>query len=220
MNAFRPYTEHLSVDDAESLQRSNEFLNCMQRRRTVRDFADRPVASSVVDNCLKVAMSAPSGANQQPWTFVVVEDGEIRSKIREAAEEEERQFYQQRAPQEWLNAVAPFGTDASKPFLETAPVVIAIFAQTWKPLADNQRGKHYYVNESVGIATGFLITALHQAGLSTLTHTPSPMNFLNTILGLPENERPFLLLIAGYPATNCQVPDIKKRPFDSVVVRL
>jgi iodotyrosine deiodinase len=219
MSQFRPYSEFSVMSDEESLGRSEAFLNQMRTRRTVREFSARPVAREVVDNCLKVAMAAPSGANQQPWTFVIIEGAELRNRLRKAAEQEEHEFYSQRAPQEWLNALAPFGTDASKPFLEIAPVLIAIFAQAWKRLPDGGRGKHYYVNESVGIATGFLIAALHNAGLATLTHTPSPMNFLNQLLGRPENERPFLLLVAGYPSDTCCVPVIEKKAFSEVVVR-
>jgi iodotyrosine deiodinase len=218
MNQARPYTEYIAMFDEESLRRSEAFLNHMQTRRTVRDFSARPVARAVVDNCLKVAMSAPSGANQQPWTFVVIEGAELKRRLRTAAEQEEREFYDNRAPQEWLDALAPIGTDASKPFLETAPVLIAIFAQAWKQLPDGGRGKHYYVSESVGIATGFLIAALHNAGLSTLTHTPSPMKFLNQLLDRPVNERPFLLLVAGYPSKHCTVPIIEKKSFSESVV--
>ena len=220
MSHFRPYSEFIPHSDAESLRGSELFLESMQRRRTIREFSQRTVLPGIIENCLKTALTAPSGANQQPWTFVLAEDPAVRKQLREAAEEEEREFYQHRAPQEWLDAVSPFGTDSSKPFIETAPVVIAIFAQAWKPLPNNQRGKHYYVTESVGIATGFLIAALHQAGLATLTHTPSPMNFLNRILHRPENERPFLLLVAGYPADNCRVPDITKRRFEDAVKRM
>ena len=202
------------------LARSEALRSHMATRRTVREFSDEPVNMAVVDHCLNVALSAPSGANQQPWTFVVVEDQAVRRKLREAAEAEEREFYNGRASDEWLDAVAQFGTDALKPFLETAPVVICIFAESWKSMPDGARGKNYYVTESVGIATGFLITALHFAGLATLTHTPSPMKFLNAILGRPENERPFLILVAGFPAENCPVPEIIKRCFHDVVIRI
>jgi len=202
----------------ESLRRSELFLDQMQTRRTVRDFSVRPVDRAVVHNCLKVAMSAPSGANQQPWTFVVVDGVDLRRRLRVAAEKEEREFYDHSAPQEWLDALAPIGTDASKPFLETAPVLIAIFVQAWKRMPDGGRGKHYYASESVGIATGFLIAAMHNAGLSTLTHTPSPMKFLNQLLNRPENERPFLLLVAGYPAEDCTVPIIQKKSFSESVM--
>jgi iodotyrosine deiodinase len=220
MTEFRRYSEYRRFSGEESVQRSVDFLEDMKTRRTVRQFSDEPVHRDVVKNCLRVAASAPSGANQQPWTFVIVDDPAVRKRLRNAAEEEERQFYDHRAPQEWLDALTPFGTDASKPFLETAPVVIAIFAQSWKAIPDGNRGKHYYVSESVGIATGFLIAALHHAGLAMLTHTPSPMNFLNQILGRPENERPYLILVAGYPSEECLVPTIDKKPFDDVVVRV
>lgn len=220
MTELRPYSEYRQYDSEQSVQRSVDFLEVMKTRRTVRHFSDAHVHRGVVENCLRVAVSAPSGANQQPWTFVVVEDPVVRKCLRNAAEEEERQFYDHRAPQEWLDAIAPLGTDASKPFLEIAPVVIVIFARSWKALPDGSRGKHYYVSESVGIATGLLIAALHHAGLATLTHTPSPMNFLNQILGRPESERPYLILVAGCPSEECVVPMIDKKPFDEVVVRV
>ncbi|MCA9034685.1 MAG: nitroreductase family protein [Planctomycetaceae bacterium] len=213
---MRQYTEFLPTTDNESIRRAEEFLTLMQRRRTVRHFSDQQIPDCVVNNCLQVALSAPSGANQQPWTFVVVKDVQIRKQIREAAEEEERRFYEHRAPEEWLNALRPLGTDASKPFLETAPILIAVFARSWTP-SEGTRSKHYYVSESVGIACGFLIAALHNCGLAALTHTPSPMKFLNHILERPDFERPYLLLAAGRPAAGCEVPDIAKRPFgDSV----
>jgi iodotyrosine deiodinase len=196
--------------------RAADFRAEMQRRRSVRDFADRPIPRTVIEDCLRTAGSAPSGANLQPWQFVAVADPSVKKKIREAAEEEEREFYANRAPDEWLDALAPLGTDASKPFLETAPCLIAIFAQRYGLGPDGTRTKHYYVQESVGIATGLLIAALHRAGLATLTHTPSPMNFLSEILDRPENERPFLLLVVGYPAPDAQVPDIQRKPLDAI----
>lgn len=170
-----------------------------------------PVAREVIEKCLLVAGSAPSGANLQPWHFVVVGDPAIKTRIRQAAEVEEREFYEQRAPQEWLDALAPLGTDANKPFLETAPYLIAIFSQSYGLLPDGRKVKNYYVQESVGIATGMLVTALHNAGLASLTHTPSPMGFLNEILGRPANEKPFLLLVVGHPAENAMVPDITRK---------
>jgi nitroreductase len=188
----------------------------MRRRRTVREFSDRPVPRSVIEACLRTAGTAPSGANQQPWHFVAVSDPAVKSHIRQAAEAEEREFYERRASQEWLDALAPLGTDAHKPFLEIAPYLIAIFAQTYGMGADGGKIKHYYVTESVGIATGLLIAALHHAGLATLTHTPSPMGFLNEILGRPANERPFLLLVVGYPAENAQVPAITKKALEEI----
>ncbi|MEO7157840.1 MAG: nitroreductase family protein [Vicinamibacterales bacterium] len=192
----------------------------MRRRRTVRHFSDRAVERLVIDNCLLVAGSAPSGANLQPWHFVVVSDAAIKQQIRVAAEAEEREFYASRAPQEWLDALAPLGTDAEKPFLETAPFLIAIFAQSYGLLPDGRKVKNYYVQESVGIATGMLITAIHHAGLTSLTHTPSPMGFLNTILNRPANEKPFLLLVVGHPAEHARVPDISKKSLDEVATFL
>lgn len=198
--------------------RSAEFLQHARHRRTVREFSADPVADDVVANCLATGMTAPSGANQQPWTFVWVQDAEIRREIRTAAEAEEREFYGGRAPEEWLDALQPFGTDDHKPFLEQAPVLVVVFAESWKNI-DGEKKKNYYVSESVGIATGFVIAAMHHAGLATLTHTPSPMKFLNSILGRPDNERPYVVLVAGHPAEDCQVPAITKRAFDDVVVR-
>jgi nitroreductase len=190
----------------EMLERSAHFLAEMRRRRTVRDFSSRPVEREVIENCLKAAGTAPSGANLQPWHFTVISDPAVKRRIRQAAEIEEREFYEGRAPAEWLEALAPLGTDANKPFLETAPVLIAVFAQRHGQLPDGRKVKHYYVPESVGIAVGFLIAGLHNSGLATLTHTPSPMNFLNEICGRPASEKPYLLLVVGHPAEDCQVP--------------
>jgi iodotyrosine deiodinase len=192
----------------------------MGTRRTVRHFSDRPVAREVIDQCLLTAGGAPSGANLQPWHFVVVGDPAVKRRIREAAEEEEREFYAHRAPQEWLDALAPLGTDANKPFLETAAYLIAIFAQSYGVLPDGRKVKNYYVQESVGIATGMLITAVHLAGLASLTHTPSPMRFLNAILNRPANEKPFLLLVVGHPAADAMVPDITKKPLSEIATFL
>ncbi len=197
-------------------QQAADFYALMKQRRTVREFSDRPVTRDVIENCLLAAGTAPNGANLQPWHFVVVADPVIKRQIREAAEAEERDFYERRATEEWLAVLSPLGTDANKPFLETAPYLIAIFAQSYGTGPDGQKIKHYYVQESVGIATGMLITALHQAGLATLTHTPSPMSFLNEILARPKNERPFLLLVVGYPAKDAQVPVIKKKTLDEI----
>lgn len=202
----------------EMERRAAEFNAELQRRRTVRQFSDRPVPRSMIEQCLRAAGSAPSGANLQPWTFVVVQDAGTKREIRTKAEAEEREFYAHRAPQEWLEALAPLGTDASKPFLETAPWLIAIFAQRHGVLPDGREVKHYYATESVGLATGILITALHHAGLATLTHTPSPMGFLNRILHRPERERPFLLLVVGCPATDAVVPDIHRKPLEEIAV--
>lgn len=201
---------------AEMRQRAAEFCAEMQRRRTVRDFSTRPVPREIIEDCLRAAGSAPNGANMQPWHFVVVSDPAVKHQIREGAEKEEREFYQRRAPKEWLNALAPLGTNISKPFLDIAPYLIVIFAQAHGVAADGSEVKHYYVNESVGIATGLLIAAVHHAGLASLTYTPSPMRFLNGILGRPDYERPFLVLVVGYPAEDAQVPDIHKKPLTDI----
>ncbi|MFM8533379.1 MAG: nitroreductase family protein [Acidimicrobiia bacterium] len=208
---FIPLQRPAHVSSETIAERAGTFYDLMRTRRTVREFAATPVAREVIENCLLVAGSAPSGANLQPWHFVVVSDPAIKTRIRQAAEVEEREFYEQRAPQEWLDALAPLGTDANKPFLETAPYLIAIFSQSYGLLPDGRKVKNYYVQESVGIATGMLITALHHAGLASLTHTPSPMGFLNEILGRPANEKPFLLLVVGHPAADAQVPDITRK---------
>ncbi len=188
------------------LVRSIDFYREIRRRRTVRDFDARPVPREVIENALKAAGTAPSGANLQPWHFVVIQDAERKRRIREEAEKEERAFYRGKAPKEWLEALAPLGTDAAKPFLEEAPLLIAIFAQKFALTPSGQPVKHYYVPESVGIATGFLIAAFHHVGLVSLTHTPSPMGFLNQICRRPINEKPSILLVVGYPKAACQVP--------------
>jgi iodotyrosine deiodinase len=214
---FVPLTGFVERSPTDLLARAEAIAAELALRRTVRQFSDRPVARAVIEACLRAAASAPSGANLQPWRFVAVADPAIKSKLRRAAEVEEREFYQRRAPPEWLAALEALGTDSNKPFLETAPWLIAIFVQTYGLLPDGRKVKHYYPLESVGIATGLLIAALHHAGLATLTHTPSPMGFLNEVLGRPKNERPFLLLVAGYPAADAVVPDIQRRPFEEVV---
>jgi iodotyrosine deiodinase len=196
--------------------RARAFYELMNRRRTVREFSDRPIPEGVVEDCIRTAGTAPSGAHKQPWQFVVVRDPVLKKEIRIAAEKEEREFYGGRAPEDWLAALAPLGTDASKPFLESAPCLIVIFARRYGEEEDGSREKHYYVQESVGIATGFLIAALHSAGLVTLTHTPSPMGFMNSILKRPRNERPFLLLVAGYPAQDAQVPELQRKPLEEI----
>ena len=208
MNDFptTPYSSYQSYPIEEMQRRAADFYAEMARRRTVRDFSDRPVPRDIIENCILTAGSAPNGANMQPWHFVVVSDPAIKKQIREAAEEEERTFYETRATDEWLEALAPLGTDPRKPFLETAPYLIVIFGQTYGMLADGRKQKHYYVQESVGIATGMLITAVHHAGLASLTHTPSPMGFLTELLGRPKWERPFLLLVVGYPTDDARVP--------------
>ncbi len=203
-------------EEAELLERAADFYQQMKVRRTVRDFSSRHVPREIIENCLRTAGTSVSGANLQPWHFAVVSDPSIKKKIRIAAEKEEKLFYEEKAPQEWLDALAPLGTDANKPFLETAPYLIAIFQQRFGETEDGGKVKHYYATESVGIATGMLITALHEAGLASLTHTPSPMAFLSEILGRPRSERPFLLLVVGYPDENAQVPDISKKPLDEI----
>ena len=213
-----PHTAYQEYSPEEMQERAAAFYADIRRRRTVREFSDRPIPPGVIENCLLAAGTAPNGANLQPWHFVVVTDSEVKKRIRAAAEEEERDFYNGKAPQEWLDALAPLGTDDQKPFLETAPALIAIFAQSYGLLPDGRKVKHYYVQESVGIATGILITALHHAGLVSLTHTPSPMGFLNQILDRPNHERPFLLLVVGYPAEGVQVPAhaLKKKPLEAI----
>jgi iodotyrosine deiodinase len=188
----------------------------MQTRRSVRMFSGEPVPRELIENAIRVAGTAPSGAHQQPWTFVVVSDPELKTRIREAAEREEREFYSRRASTEWLEAVAPLGTDWVKPHITDAPHVIVVFAQAWRPGRDGQRIKHYYVRESVGIAVGLLLAAVHEAGLCALTHTPSPMGFLAPLLGRPENERPFVLVPVGYPAEGATVPALERKPLDEI----
>ena len=215
---FIPLPGYREYSEDEMARRAREFHLEMKRRRTVRDFSGRPVPRAIIDECLRAATTAPSGANLQPWHFVVVGEAETKRRIRVAAEEEERHFYRHRAPREWLDALAPLGTDEHKPFLERAPWLIAIFAQKYGRLDDGRKVKHYYPVESVGLATGLLIAALHLAGLATLTHTPSPMKFLNEILGRPKDaERPFLLLVTGYPDEQAMVPDIGRKALGDVV---
>jgi nitroreductase len=213
---FIPLGTTADVTPETSLDRATAFRDRMKSRRTVRHFSTRAVPREVIEQCLLAAGGAPSGANLQPWHFVAVSDPDVKRRIRAAAEEEEREFYANRAPQEWLDALAPLGTDANKPFLDDAPWLIAIFAQSYGVLPDGRKVKNYYVQESVGIATGMLITAIHHAGLASLTHTPSPMGFLNEILQRPANEKPFLLLVAGYPADDAMVPDIGKKPLAEI----
>jgi len=207
---FKPLSE-----DA-MLQNSHDFYQLMSRRRSVRDFSDKSIPAKLLENAILTAGSAPSGANMQPWHFVVVQDAAMKKKIREAAEAEERELYEHRAGDEWLEALAPLGTDANKPFLETAPALIAIFLKKFTIDESGVKHKNYYTAESVGIATGMLITALHNAGLVTLTHTPSPMKFLKELLERPSYERPYLLLVCGYPADDAVVPDIKRRGLDEI----
>ena len=200
----------------EVSRRSLMYYKNMKRRRSVRDFSTRHVPLNIIKNCLRVADTAPNGANQHPWHFVVVSDPEIKCQIRKAAEEEEKDFYRKRASVAWLEALAPLGTNENKPFLEKAPYLIAVFAKVYGIDDNEKKVKHYYVNESVGIATGFLISAIHNAGLASLTHTPSPMGFLNKILMRPERERPFLLLVVGYPEKDSKVPNIKRKTLPEI----
>ena len=209
-----PLDKYREYPIEEMRDRLEAFYADIDCRRTVRDFSDRPVPRDIIETALKAANTAPSGANLQPWHFAVVSGPATKRKIREAAEAEEREFYDHRASEEWLAALAPLGTDDKKPFLETAPYLIAVFLQKFGELPDGRKVKHYYPAESTGLATGILITALHRAGLVTLTHTPSPMKFLNEILGRPKSERPFLLLVAGYPADDAEVPDIQRKALD------
>jgi iodotyrosine deiodinase len=202
--------------DDELVRRAQEFYEVMQRRRTIRDFSDRPVRREVIEHCIRAAGTAPSGANLQPWHFVAISDPAIKREIRIAAEKEEKEFYEHRAPKAWLEALAPLGTDSNKPFLEIAPWLIAVFAQPFRILADGTRSPTYYAIESVGIATGILVTAVHSCGLVSLTHTPSPMGFLNRILARPSYEKPFVLLVVGHPAENALVPDIGRKPLDKI----
>ena len=207
---FEEYSE------SKMRSRSESFLNEIITRRTVREFSDRIVPIDIINNCIKTAASAPSGANKQPWQFVVVRDSGIKTKIREAAEKEEKEFYGHRATKEWLEDLNQFGTDWHKPFLDIAPYLIVVFRKIYDLENDGTQRKNYYVNESVGIASGFLLAALHHAGLITLTHTPSPMNFLGEILNRPKNEKAFLLIPVGYPAKDAEVPDISKKPFGEI----
>ena len=210
LEGFRPYPEE------EMIRRAERFAGDMGRRRTVRQFSTRTVPRQVIERCLDAAASAPSGANMQPWHFVIVSEPAIKRRIRTAAENEERAFYSGRAPRDWLDALAPLGTDDHKPYLEAAPYLVVVFGQPYHLDVDGRRVKHYYVPESVGIATGVLITAIHHAGLVSLVHTPSPMSFLNKLLGRPDAERPFLILVVGYPAEDAVVPVIRKKALGAI----
>ena len=205
-----PLPDRFEFDAARQQQEVDAFYHRMSRRHTVRDFTDRPVAREVIETCLAAAGTAPSGANHQPWFFACVSDPTMKERIREASEEEERRFYEGGGGDEWIRALEPIGTDASKPHLTVAPWLIVVFAQRWGTFEDGTRYKNYYVPESVGIATGFLIAALHHAGLATLTHTPNPMKFLNKMLGRPASEKPLMILIVGHPAKNATVPKAAK----------
>ena len=215
--------EHTSLDHtrrsgAEMLERAKAFYAFADTRRTVREFSSEPVPLAVMKELIRTASTAPSGAHKQPWTFCLVGNAEVKRKIRLAAEEEERANYQGRMSEEWLRDLAPLGTDEHKPFLETAPWLVVVFKRAFEFEPDGSKHQNYYVNESVGIATGMLLLAAHEAGLATLTHTPSPMNFLSTVLGRPANERAFLLIPMGYPAPECVVPRLVRKPLDLVLV--
>lgn len=214
---FVDHTSFIHRSEDEMRRRAADFFDLMCRRRTVREFSDKPVPREVIENAILTAGRAPSGANKQPWHFAVISNPDVKSRLRTVAEEEEREFYGGRATPEWLQDLEPFGTDAHKPFLEVAPWLIAVFRQSYG--IDEETGektKNYYVHESAGLAAGFLIAALHNAGLATLTHTPSPMGFLNEVCGRPKNEHATMLIVAGYPADNVQVPDIDKKPLDEI----
>jgi len=213
---FIPYSTYQEYSLEKMRERVKAFREEMQRRRTIRTFSSRPVSREIIEECIRAAGTAPNGANMQPWHFVVVSNPDVKRQIREGAEKEEREFYERRASDEWLETLAPLGTDWHKPFLEEAPYLIVIFGLSNTILPDGEKRKNYYVNESVGIATGMLITAIHHAGLASLTHTPSPMAFLNKILKRPSNERPFLVLVVGYPAEDTTVPDISKKSLDEI----
>lgn len=217
MPRFVPLNVDTVVPPEEMRQRAREFNDEIQRRRTVRAFDSRAVPREVIEDCLRAAGSAPSGAHMQPWHFVAVADPSIKSRIRLAAETEEREFYQRRAPAEWLAALEPLGTDERKPFLEVAPWLIVVFLKRFCRLPDGRRVKNYYTDESVGVATGFLLAALHHSGLASLTHTPSPMGFLNEILGRPKDtERPFMIVVTGYPQAGVLVPDLRRKSLEEI----
>lgn len=218
--AFKPYRAYQEYPVGQMKKRAADFLEEMKRRRSVRRFSNRPVPVEIIQNCIRAAATAPSGANNQPWTFIVVSDQEVKKRIHQAAEAVEREFYASEATKEWVDALDHLGTDQFKPFLLTAPCLIVIFAQRHGYDGDGQKKKHYYVQQSVGIATGMLITALHHAGLASLTYTPAKMAFLNKILSRPSNEKPFMILVTGYPADDVQVPVLQKKSLQEVAVFL
>ncbi|MBM4426854.1 MAG: nitroreductase family protein [Chloroflexi bacterium] len=213
---FIPLASYRNYPESEMKKRAAAFYEEVKRRRTVREFSNQPVPREVIEHAILAAGTAPNGANMQPWHFVVVSDASVKKQIRAAAEKEEHEFYTRRATPEWLEELSALGTDEHKPFLETAPYLIAIFEQSYRIMENGSHRKNYYVTESTGIATGVLVTALHHAGLATLTHTPSPMGFLNEILKRPKNEKPFLLLVVGYPSQDATVPDIRKKGLDEI----
>ncbi|WP_196140486.1 nitroreductase family protein [Aliikangiella sp. G2MR2-5] len=217
-HANKPLPDYREYDETEMLQRSTDFYEEIRRRHTVRMFSDKPVPGTIIENCIKAAGTAPSGANHQPWHFTAIKAQSVKKRIRIAAEQEEKAFYQGRAGSEWLDALTPLGTDDSKPYLEIAPWLIAIFAQSRGGVTASEERKNYYVRESVGIATGFLINALHHSGLATLTHTPKPMTFLNDICNRPKTEKPYILLVTGFPASEATVPEhaLMKKPLNDI----
>lgn len=217
---FIPLPNYREYTPEDMTARAQEFNIEMQHRRTVRQFSGRPVPKEVIENCIRAAGSAPSGANMQPWHFVVVSDPNIKKEIRIGAEKEEQEFYEHRATPEWLEAIAPLGTDGDKPFLEIAPYLIVVFMERYGLLPDGRKIKRFYPVESVGLATGLLIAAVHHAGLVSLTHTPSPMKFLNTILNRPTHEVPFLILVVGYPTQDAVVPQIERKPLSEIMTSL
>lgn len=213
---FIPLPDYREYPPEEMKKRAADFYKNIKRRRTVRDFSDRPVPIEVIKDAIKAAGTAPNGANLQPWHFVVVSDPEVKQEIRLEAEKAEKEFYEEKAPAEWLKVLEPLGTDENKPYLQKAPYLIVIFSKNYEETGSGEKIQHYYVKESVGIATGILITALHQSGLATLTHTPNPMKFLNKILDRPSNERAYLILVTGYPADDAKVPDITKKTLKEI----
>lgn len=214
---FVAYTKE-TFGESKTVERSFDFFSWMNRRRTVRDFSDKPVPKEVIENIIKTASTAPSGAHKQPWTFCVISNAALKSKIREAAEKEERESYEGRMSDEWIKDLEPLGTDWHKPFLDIAPYLIIVFKRSYEFENDGSKHQNYYVTESVGLACGFLLAAIHNAGLAALTHTPSPMNFLSKILNRPENEKPFLLIPVGYAADECFVPNIERKTIDEIAV--
>jgi len=217
MSEYRPIPLQFERQEQELMRlRADELLQQLGSRRSVRSFSSDPVAEELIDRAIEIASTAPSGAHRQPWHFVVVDDPQLKKQIRDAAEKEEQRSYESRMPEEWLDALRPLGTDAVKPFLIDAPYLVILFAETHQVAADGTRSRNYYVSESVGIAAGMFIAALHLVGLATLTHTPSPMGFLRAILQRPANERPYLIFPIGYPAADCQVPDLQRKALDQV----
>ncbi|MFT4603270.1 MAG: iodotyrosine deiodinase [Arenicella sp.] len=214
---FIPYKQE-KFSEEEMVKRSKDFYHFMDKRRSVREFQDKDVPKEIIEDIVMTASSAPSGAHKQPWTFCIIRSSDLKSKLRELAEEEEKRNYESRMSERWLKDLAPLGTDEVKEFIDIAPWIIIVMKKSYGFDDDGSKSQNYYVNESVGIACGFLITAIHQAGLCTLTHTPSPMNFIAKALGRPENEKPYLLLPIGYAADDCEVPDIHRKPFDDIAI--